>query len=348
METSFYNKRIKGILGILPENSYNFIEEMDGGSSPRNLKIMKNMGYEKRYRAKKLTTTADFCVEGTKYLLDNNIITREEIGAIVVITFTPDYFVPNVSNLIHDRCGLPQDVYALDVLSGCSGYADGMIEALMLLEQLEDKSKKVLLYTSDIINRKVLENEPKYKQPPYGGDGASITILENCKEETKIDTIRKTDGTQKDIIAITQGGFFDLFHENKLERNGILGDPNASFRYFQEKMPILVEQALQYSGFGIEDIDYYAFVQANSLMPKKFADKLKIPHEKFPMNVVGKYGDSSATLNAFILHDILKENKSHKKQYRVMIGGYGAGVKMSIVIMNIETDIYLNVLETQL
>ena len=28
METSFYNKRIKGILGILPENSYNFIEEM--------------------------------------------------------------------------------------------------------------------------------------------------------------------------------------------------------------------------------------------------------------------------------------------------------------------------------
>lgn len=346
MKTSFYNKKITGILGILPENSYEFVDEMEGGVTSRNLKIMKNMGYGKRYRAKGTTTTADLCVQGTRFLFENNVIFKEEIGAIVVVTFTPDYFVPNVSNLIHKRCDLSQDVYAVDIISGCSGYADGLFEALSLLDQIH--GKKILLYTSDIINRKVVENEPKYKSPPYGGDGASITILENCKEETKIDVVRKTDGTHKDIIAITQGGFFDLFHENKLKRNGILGDPNASFRFFQEKMPLLMEEAIAYSDISIDDIDYFAFIQANKLMPKKFADKLHIPYEKFPMDAVEKYGDSSATLNAFVLLDILKENKRHKEQYQIMIGGYGSGAKMNIIIMKIDTNIYFDILKTDL
>ena len=55
METTFYNKRIAGILGILPENTYSFEDEVRDGDSVRNQKIKRNMGYGKRYRAKKDT-----------------------------------------------------------------------------------------------------------------------------------------------------------------------------------------------------------------------------------------------------------------------------------------------------
>ena len=42
----------------------------------------------------------------------------EEIGAVVVVTLCPDYFVPHIGNIIQAECGLNRDVLCVDLAQG--------------------------------------------------------------------------------------------------------------------------------------------------------------------------------------------------------------------------------------
>ena len=58
------------------------------------------MGYKKHRIVKQETSTLDFSIKGIEKLFADGKLHREEIGAVVVVTITPDHFVPHVSNQI--------------------------------------------------------------------------------------------------------------------------------------------------------------------------------------------------------------------------------------------------------
>lgn len=335
METTFYNKRIAGILGILPENTYSFEEEMRDGDSVRNQKIKRNMGYGKRYRAKKDTTTSQLCINGLQYLLEKGYIKTKEIGAILVTSFTPDYFVPQISNLIQGEFNLPFDVFVADYWAGCSGYIKGLMKAFMLLESWEE-DKKVLLFTGDVINRMQAEKEI-YDTPPYGGDAASITILENTQYNCEIPYVLKTNGEAKDLLSFKQGAFADLYHEGK--NIWTPADVNESFRFFQACVPDVMKELIAYAGCAMDEVEHFFFLQANKLSAQKFADKLELDRSKVSMNLVGKYGDLSATLNPVSIVDFYGEKLLCQEKHFVSICGYGLGAEWGATLMNLENFI---------
>ncbi len=342
MNTVFANKKISGILGILPEKSYQFTDEMDGGDTPRNTKIAKNMGYGQRYRVKPGTTTGDLCIYGMKYLLEKEVIKREEIGAVIVLTFTPDYYVPQVSNLIQGECDLPQDILTLDIWDGCAGYINGLFNAFMYADKIKDK--KVLLFTGDIINRGGGET---FTNPPYGGDGAAITIIENTDEKNEIPLLWETDGKNRDMITFSEGAFFDIFHENKLNKSDAQTDPNASFRYFQTVIPEVVKRFASINNIALPDIDRFFFIQANKLSVKKFADSLELPYEKVRMDLVEKYGDMSAVLNPIGIVDELSD-EIRDNSFDTVIVGYGAGMRWGATKIKFEKGTYLEMINSDL
>lgn len=332
MKTIFENKRISGILGILPETVCFYEDEMVDGTSVRNQKIKKNMGYGKRYRVKPDTTTSQLCSQGLHYLLDNRILNKEEIAAILVVSCSPDYYVPQISNLIQADCDLPKDVFTMDLWSGCSGYIDGLFQALMLLEHLENK--KVLLFTGDILNRMSQEKE-QYESPPYGGDGASITILENTEKKSRIPLVVKNDGKQKDLVAFYQGAFADIFHRNSQLPDGVVLKPAESFRFFQKCIPELFTDFFNDFEIDSGEIDYFCFIQANKLSVKKFADKLQLPYEKVSMDLIEKYGDLSATLNPVGIVDRYGDTLTGQESCKIAIGAYGAGARWGAAVLEL-------------
>lgn len=132
MITTFHQKRIRGVLGVLPENEYDYDEETKPFQDIHTKRLKRIMGYGKRRAAKSKTTTSDLCVYGFDYVLKHNWIKKEEIGAVVVVTISPDHYVPHVSNIIHGEFDLPHDVVCVDYSSGlCRLYygADGSLYA---------------------------------------------------------------------------------------------------------------------------------------------------------------------------------------------------------------------------
>ena len=177
MNFEFCGKSISGILSILPENEYTFEEEAAEPDNVKNRRLKKIIGYGRRRRVKKNTVMSDMFLYGMDYLLKENKIKKSEIGAIIVVTLSPDYWLPQISSILHGELRLSHDVFCMDIPSACAGFIVGLIESFMLLDHMKDK--KIILCTGEIFNRKTNEEEEKFEAPSFGGDIANITIVQN-------------------------------------------------------------------------------------------------------------------------------------------------------------------------
>ena len=103
MDLLFNNKRISGILTILPQRVVKFEEEMDNYSfSPAKcMKLKLAMGYKEHRLVAPGQTSFDFSVFGFQYLFDNNLLNKDDIDALLFVSQSPEYFLPPTSNLIH-------------------------------------------------------------------------------------------------------------------------------------------------------------------------------------------------------------------------------------------------------
>lgn len=341
MITTFNGKRISGVLAILPETEYIFDEETKAFATTQTRRLKKIMGFHKRRAAKAGTTTADLCEYGLQYLIDNGKISIDEIGAIVVVSATPDYFIPHMSNIIHGDFDFAQDVICMDIAQGCAAHVLGIIQSCMLLEHMEDK--KVLLFTGDVLCRK--DPAEPLGRPAFGGDAASITILENAQDSEKIYTDIYSDGKGRDALIMHAGGWRmprtpetavlrDIGDGTMASLNEIWMHGSKVFNFVQKEVPPMIEELLEYSGYSKEQIDWFLFHQPNRFMVQKLAERLKVPMEKMPCNIVETFGNSSGScvpVNiAYNLGDKLLMN-----DYLCCLSGFGSGLTWAAAVMNL-------------
>ena len=342
MQFKFTNKRITGILGILPEDVYTFEEETQRMSRVRADRLKTVMGYGQRRRAKKTTSTADLCVFGMRKLLKEGYISEKEIGAIIVVSLTPDYFVPHISNIVQGQCKLPHDIICMDIPQGCAGYPLGLMQAFLLLEHMVDK--KVVLITGDVMNRKEKEQET-FINPPSGGDAATITVVENdiCNNEIYMEL--RTCGEERETLIYPCGGFRyeqGIIQQGKVEvGDGRICEPyeinmdgTAVFNFVQREVPELLDSLFSYANKSKSDIDYYLFHQPNRFMLEKLAEKIEVSKDKMFMNIVEKYGNSNSNTIPLVIADNLSD-KICQEEYDCCLAGFGTGLALGGVLMKV-------------
>lgn len=344
MRTIFRNKKITGILAVLPEKEVMFDDEVGNYNFPekQTLKLKKIMGFEKHRIVKDSTSVSDLCIFGIEHLLNKEILKKEEIDAIVLVTQSPDYFMPPTSNIIQGRLGLGTDVICMDINQGCSGFLIGLMQSFMLLD-LQGINKIVLINT-DIMSKKVSKKDRN--SYPLIGDAATITIVEKSNETNNIYMNINMDGSRGESLIIPAGGFKQPSNEETSVLNDI-GDGNLRsldnlkmegsevFSFVQTEVPPMIDDIMQFSRCKKEEIDYFMFHQPNKFMLQKLADKLEIPYEKMPMNIVENFGNSSGcTIPINIVHN-LGQNATFTK-YKCCLSGFGSGLTWSSMIIDLE------------
>lgn len=341
MITKISGKRISTILTVLPQNDYGFEENILAENMKRVERLKRIIGFDRRRRAKKDTVISDLYLYALDYLIDAGVIRKNEIGAIISTSFTPDYYVPATSSVLHNLAQLPDDVLCMDVPHGCAGYLVGLIQACLLLDKID---KKILLFTGEIFNRKYSENEAKYSSPVFGGDAASITVIENDNFAEDIFFDFKTNGKDGGALLMPGGAFRHpmyygepfTFTENG-ERKSYLGtnmDGSAVFNFIQQDVPVLVQELCEYANIPKETIDYYLFHQPNRYILEKLAERMKIDLTKMPVNIVEKYGNSNASTIPMAITDNYADILT-KEQKRCCLSGFGSGLSWGAAIMNL-------------
>ena len=192
MNFVFHRKRISGILTVVPANERSFVEEMKNFNFPeaRSLKLKEVMGYDKRRLVQPDVCVSDLAVAGLEHLFNQGRLNREDIDALLLVTQSPDHFIPPTSNIIQGRLGLKTDMLCLDINQACAGFVVGLIEGFSLLEQ--ESVRKVVLINGDVLSRKT---SPKDRNIyPLMGDAVSITILERATADSIVLASLKMDG----------------------------------------------------------------------------------------------------------------------------------------------------------
>ena len=343
MDIKFKNKRITGILTVLPKREVFFEDEMSNYnfSTAKSLKLKAALGLNKRRIVEEGVCSSDLCIKGLSYLFETNKLHKEDIDALILVTQTPDYIMPPTSNIIQGHFGLKHDMICLDINQGCAGYNVGLNQAFMLLEQ--EAINKVVLLNADVITPKVSKQDRNSN--PLIGDAASVTIVEKSTDGIEIFSNIKMNGEGALALQIPAGGArlpsspeTALMQEdasgNFRSKDNLVMKGDAVFNFVQAEVPPMIESLLNKAKVDKDDVDYFMFHQPNRFMLHKVADKIGVSREKMPSNIVENYGNSSGvTIPVAITHNLgarLQENK-----FKMCLSGFGVGLTWASMLLEI-------------
>lgn len=343
LKFTFHNKRIAGVLTVLPQREVTFEEEMENYnfSHAKSMKLKLAMGYNKHRIVNDGTNVSDMCVHGIHYLFEHGLLNEADINALILVTQSPEHFMPPTSNIIHGKLNLPTNVLCMDINQGCAGYIIGLMQAYMLLDQ--PNINKVVLMNADVLSRKVSKRDRNSN--PLIGDAACITVVEKSTEPCTINMVLNTNGQGAYVLQIPAGGFkmpcsmeTALMKEDEagnyrsLENLVMKGD--EVFNFVQVEVPPMIDELLSMSNSKAEEIDYYLFHQPNKFMLNKLADKLGVPRDKMPANIVENFGNASgASIPTNISYNLGADVLTNT--YRVCFAGFGVGLTWGAIEQSI-------------
>ena len=111
MNLKFRNKKVSGILTILPNKEVLFEDEIDNYNFKRSqsMKLKLIMGYKKRRIVDDETCISDLLLFGMNHLIEKKLVKKDEIDALILVTQSPDHFMPATSYYVHGQLDLKKE-----------------------------------------------------------------------------------------------------------------------------------------------------------------------------------------------------------------------------------------------
>jgi 3-oxoacyl-[acyl-carrier-protein] synthase III len=352
MKIEFSGKKISGLLAVVPANERNFVDDMVNFNFPvsRSLKLKEVMGYDRHRIVDGPVCASDLAVAGLQNLFDQGKLKPHEIDALILVTQSPDYLMPGTASVIQGRLNLHHDILCLDLNQGCAGFVVGLIQGFALLEQ--SSVDKVVLINVDVLSRKV---SPRDRNSyPLIGDACTISVLERSGKGSIVKGAIKMDGSRREALKIPAGGFrqpaspstavmTEDAEGNYRALDNLVMDGSAVFNFVLTEVPVLIREVLDMNEISVDHVDAFLFHQPNRFMLQKLADKLGIPYEKMPSNVVEHFGNSSgATIPLAAVWNL--DKRLLESKLKVCIAGFGVGLTWSALIMELGPLEFCNML----
>lgn len=343
MNLRFSGVRVKGLVAIVPRNERSFVDEMANFNFPvaRSLKLKNVMGYDKHRIVDGPVCASDLACFGLEHVFRQGYAEPADLDALVVVTQSPDYFMPPTSSVVQGRLGLKRDMFCMDLNQGCAGFVMGLYQSFLLLGQ--PSIRTVALVNVDVLSRKV---SPKDRNSyPLIGDAASVTLVERSDDANSIHANLQMDGTRREALMIPAGGFRlpsspetavlqDDGENNLRALDHLRMDGSGVFNFVQVEVPPMIRTLLETAGATLDDVDYFLFHQPNRFMLQKLAEALGVPFEKMPANVVEHYGNSSGvTIPVAVAHNL--RDLLPARAICACLAGFGVGLTWASMLMHL-------------
>ncbi len=343
MNLDYLGKRISGILTILPANVSRFDDEAGNYTFPREktMRLKPLMGFEEHRIVEDGVCVSDLCVHGLRSLFDRGLLRKEDLDAIVLVTQSPDHFMPPTSNVIQGLLELKRDMICLDINQGCAGFEIGLLQAFALLDQAS--INKVAVLNADVLSRKTSRQDRN--SFPLIGDGASVTLVEKDPSGGRIHANIQMDGTLRNALTIPAGGFRqpstaatavpeDDGSGNLRAKDHLVMNGQDVFGFVMTEVPPMIQSLAASAGVAMADIDWFLFHQPNKFMIQKLAEKLEVPYDKMPGNIVEKFGNASGvTIPTNVCLNLGARLKDER--FKVCFAGFGVGLTWSSILMDL-------------
>ena len=299
---------------------------------------------ERRYVENNLNNS-DIGTFASKIAIEDSNINPEELDYIILAQNYGDVkhgsnqcdTVPSIASRVKQKLGIKNPMcVAYDVLFGCPGWIEGMIQANAFIKA--GIAEKCLVVGSETLSRVV---DPNDRDSMIFSDGAGAVVLE------------KTDGDGGILSHISATHaideakyiyFGESFNKEKTDGNRyikMLGRKIYEFALIN--VPTAMKTCLDETGIDIKDVKKILIHQANEKMDEAIVKRfyklygMEMPEHIMPMTI-DKLGNSSVATVPTLYDLILKgkmENHSLSEGDVIIFASVGAGMNINAIVYQV-------------
>jgi 3-oxoacyl-[acyl-carrier-protein] synthase-3 len=245
--------------------------------------------------------------------------------------------VPNLASLVKHSLKIKNyECFAYDILFGCPGWVQGLIQAHLAI--INEVATHVLVIGIEVASRLL---DPHDVDSMLLGDGCGAAILSKSEKDDKMGVLGYTTFShcQDDFHTIFVGQSNNPALEEKIlfKMNG-----REVYRYATTWVPQVIKKTLDKLTLNLEDIDLFLFHQANGKMltaiaknlGKLYNQDLSFFEGKIPSTIEFTGNTSVATIPTML--DMIQNNQLGNYKIRVgqkiIMASVGAGMHCNSIV----------------
>lgn len=265
----------------------------------------------------------DLAADAAAKAMTNANVSPDDIGVVLVATFTPDRMSPSVACGLRARLNLPEDAVVFDINAACAGFLYALYTARQLL--CANSRPYALVVGSEVISR-VLDFADRSTCVLFGDGAAAAVIAQGDKP------LYYTAGSRADDdSALYCSGVADFKAAGSAPAVHMHGQ--EVFRFAVEIIPQCIEKLLRDADLELVDVDYVVCHQANLRIIKSVEKRLGARIGQFVVNLQNLGNTSSASI-PLALCDLAEQGKL-QPGCRVLCVGFGAGFTWAGCLMEL-------------
>ncbi len=279
--------------------------------------------------------------EGT-YTLSRDALARalesagmkaNELDLIIVASCTQEMTCPSVSCRISKALGAAP-AGAFDVIAACSGfvYALNVADSLVRI----GRYRNVGVVGCDAMST-VVDYDDRSVSILFG-DAAGAAILtadDNDLSRGCIHQVLQADGASWESLYMPRRAHDvpESDRENPIRLGCLRMHGRDVFRFAVTKFREVIEEAMQSTGLGVNDISQFICHQSNIRIIEAAIEKLGLPREKVHVNI-DRFGNSSAGSVGLCLDQLWRAGKIPVGQ-PIVIVAFGGGLTWASSVWNV-------------
>lgn len=303
-------------------------------------------GIEERRYAKPEYKASDLGFFAAKKAIEDAKINPEELDYIIFahnfgdvkINAIQSDILPSLATRVKHLLQIENpNCVAYDILFGCPGWIEGVIQAQAFIKA--GIAKKCLVIGGETLSRVVDMND---RDSMIYSDGAGACIMEATdKNDSGILSHASQTFTKEEAYYLFFGNSNDKNKDKDVRYIKMHG--RKIYEFALTNVPKAMQTALDKSGVSIDDVKKIFIHQANEKMDeaiiKRFYRLYKkpIPEGIMPMSI-HKLGNSSVATVPTLLDLVLKgniENQEVKKGDVIILASVGAGMNINAIVYKI-------------
>ena len=262
--------------------------------------ITQRVGVKERHISTN-ETAADMGAKAARAALENSGVAAEEIDLILAASVSGESISPSVSCMIQNLLGL--SCMTMDINAACSAF-DFLLETAAGFFA-RGKVKKVLVIGAERLSRLLDWNDRG--TAVIFGDGAGAVVLE--AGENYLDAVFDVKG---------------VYERGQEKKPYIHMAGQETFKFAVTAICRDCKEILERNGLTFDDIAYIVPHQANQRIIDFASTKLKVPKEKFYLNI-HKYGNTSSASIPIALDELNRAGKLHRGDL-LLLPAFGGGL----------------------
>ena len=330
-------------------SSHVFLNE-DGTSFPLSNDVITEKFHgitgiqERRYASNELTTS-DMATIAAKKAIENANIDPETLDYIIFAHNFGDVkkgaiqgdMLPSLASKTKHNLGIknPKCV-AYDVLFGCPGWVEGVIQATAFIKA--GMAKKCLVIGAETLSRVV---DPHDRDSMIYSDGAGATILEASEEKGGVLAHESASFTYDEANYLFFGNSFNKAHDPNVRYIKMHG--RKIYEFALSNVPKAMAECLDASGIKIHQIKKILIHQANEKMDEAIIQRFyKLYNQTAPEGImpmtIHRLGNSSVATVPTLYDAMLKgeiENQEIHKGDIILFASVGAGMNVNAIVYQV-------------